>query len=251
MILPEQFFGKTDLKGRPLKSISMVSMDIRKRLSEALMFEVNPEEFHPRPLPVFEEIDGIQRRVYRHFVSGKYFEQLSEQVQKIAPEGIALSLIFYLDETTLNTTRSRTSSPFLMFIANTTGKSFKPILLGYAPLKMPYSDEVLHELLIRQGCMFVQHREWIIDAVKRQAILYFIEGTIRPLYDYENTGVMIKVGRGAAQIQYRAFIHTAGFQNDTKQGDQLLGTCHNSKYCKCRICMEINITRFSTANVEV
>ena len=64
----------------------MVSMDIRKRLSEALMFEVNPEEFHPGPLPVFEEIGGIQRRVYRHFVSEKDFEKLSEQVQKIAPD---------------------------------------------------------------------------------------------------------------------------------------------------------------------
>ena len=133
-----------------------------------------------------------------------------------------------------------------MFIANTIGKSYKPIFLGYAPLKMPYSDEILHELLIHRDCGFADHRNWIIDTTKRQAILSFIEMVIKPLYQYEDCGVTIKVGMGVKQVEYTAFIHASGFMIDTKQAGELLGTSHNSKYCKCRICMEMNMARFSS-----
>jgi hypothetical protein len=51
---------------------------------------------------------------------------------------------------------------------------------------------------------------------------------------------------GVKQVEYTAFIHASGFMIDTKQAGELLGTSHNSKYCKCRICMEMNMARFSS-----
>jgi hypothetical protein len=244
--LPAQFFGKTDLKGRPLQPISMVHMDIRERLAEALLYEVDPKEFQAKPIITMTTVGDETTRVYSSFASGKYFEALSKRIREINKEGIALCLTFGIDETTLNTTRSRTSSPLIMFIANTIGKSYKPIFLGYAPLKMPYSDEILHELLIHRDCGFADHRNWIIDTTKRQAILSFIEMVIKPLYQYEDCGVTIKVGMGDKQLEYTAFIHASGFMIDTKQAGELLGTSHNSKYCKCRICMEMHMSRFSS-----
>jgi hypothetical protein len=253
LTLPDQFFGTTDSNGNPLRSISTVYMDIRERLAEALLFDVDPKDFHAQPIKDDIVIldDGTQSRVYRKFVSGRYFEQLSDGIKRFDKDGIALCLIFGLDETTLNKTRSRTGSPFIMFVANATGESFRPIFLGYAPLIMPYPDEVLHEILTRRGCKFVDHRTWIIDTVKRQAVLRYIELVIEPLYQYEQCGVDVKIGTGSNQKQYRAYIHASEFSSDTKQSDQFGGTCHNSKYCKCRICMELNMSRFCSANYPV
>jgi hypothetical protein len=66
------------------------------------------------------------------------------------------------------------------------------------------------------------------------------------LYQYEDCGVTIKVGMGDKQVQFTAFVHASGFMIDTKQAGELLGTSHNSKYCKCRICMEMHMARFSS-----
>ena len=162
----------------------MVHMDIRERLAEALLYEVDPEEFQAKPVINMATVDDVTTRVYTSFASGQYFETISKHIRELNKDGIALCLTFGIDETTLNTTRSRTSSPLIMFIANTIGKSYKPIFLGYAPLKMPYSDEILHELLLRRGCRYADHRDWIIDTTKRQAILSFIEMVIKPLYQY-------------------------------------------------------------------
>ena len=234
------------MKGRRLQSISMMHMDVRERLAEALLYEVDPQEFQATPIIAMATVEDKTTRIYTSFASGQYFETLSKRIREINKDGIALCLTFGIDETTLNTTRSRTSSPLIMFIANTIGKSYKPIFLGYAPLKMPYSDEILHELLLRRGCRHADHRDWLIDTTKRQAILSFIEMVIKPLYQYEDCGVTIKVGMGVKQVEYTAFIHASGFMIDTKQAGELLGTSHNSKYCKCRICMEMNMARFSS-----
>ena len=110
LTLPEQFFGTTDSNGKPLRSISAVYMDIRERLAEALLFDVDPKDFHAQPIKddIVNLDDGTQSRVYRKFVSGQYFEQLSDGIKQFDKDGIALCLIFGLDETTLNKTRSRT-----------------------------------------------------------------------------------------------------------------------------------------------
>ena len=91
--LPVQFFGKTDLKGRPLQPISMVHMDIRERLAEALLYEVDPEEFQAKPIITIATVGDETTRVYTSFASGKYFETLSKRIREINKDGIALCLI--------------------------------------------------------------------------------------------------------------------------------------------------------------
>ena len=88
----------------------MVHMDIRERLAEALLYEVDPEEFQAKPVINMATVDDVTTRVYTSFASGQYFETISKHIRELNKDGIALCLTFGIDETTLNTTRSRTSS---------------------------------------------------------------------------------------------------------------------------------------------
>ena len=249
--LPVEFFGNVDLHGKPLKAIPMVYLDIRERLAQFLL-SIDPKNFTTEPEVIFEDVDTgfgtVERsRVYTHFCSGKLFEQISVMVRKqIAPKAVAICLILSIDETTLNTTRSRTGSPLTLFVANARDASFRPIFLGYGPLEMPYSDEVLDELLFRRGCTAKTHRDSIINSVKRDALLKYMEFVVQPLYSFERDGAVINVGNGENQRQFTAFFHVVGTQLDTKQADQFMGSSHVSKHRKCRICEELCTSCFCT-----
>ena len=254
--LPAEFFGVVDLKGKPLKAISMVYLDIRERLSQFLL-SLDPDFFSSEPEIIIMDVDSgfgttEKSRVYTHFCSGMLFERVTEMVRKRSGrDAIAICLILSIDETTLNSTRSRTGSPLTMFVANARGASFRPIFLGYGPLEMPYSDEVLDEMLFKRGCLFQTHRDAIVNSLKRDALLKYMEFVVQPLYSFENDGAYVKVGNGENQRQFKAFFHVVGFQLDTKQGDQFMGTSHVSKHRKCRLCMELCTSCFCTAGRSV
>ena len=254
--LPVEFFGVVDLHGKPLKAISMVYLDIRERLAQFLL-SVDPVNFTSEPEIIIEDVDtGFgdteRSRVYTHFCSGKLFEQVTAMVRKQGGrKAVAICLILSIDETTLNTTRSRTGSPLTMFVANARGDSFRPIFLGYGPLEMPYSDEVLDEMLFKRGCTAKTHRDAIVKSVKRDALLKYMEFVVEPLYSFERDGAHIKVGSGENQRQFLAFFHVVGTQLDTKQADQFIGASHVSKYRKCRLCMELCTSCFCTSGRPV
>jgi hypothetical protein len=138
-----------------------------------------------------------------------------------------------------------------MFVANARGDSFRPIFLGYGPLEMPYSDEVLDEMLFKRGCKFQTHRDAIVKSVKRDALLKYMEFVVEPLYSFERDGANVKVGTGENQRQFKAFFQVVGCQLDTKQADQFIGASHVSKYRKCRLCMELCTSCFCTTGRPV
>jgi hypothetical protein len=256
MKLPVEFFGEFDLHGKPLKAISMVYLDIRERLAQFLL-SIDPENFTSEPQVIMENVDtGFgtteRSRVYTHFCSGKLFEQVTAMVrQQHGRRAVAICLILSIDETTLNTTRSRTGSPLTLFVANARGASFRPIFLGYGPLEMPYSDEVLDEMLFKRGCIAKTHRDAIDNLIKRDALLKYMEFVVQPLYSFESYGADVKVGNGENQRYFTAFFHVVGAQLDTKQADQFMGASHVSKYRKCRLCMELCTSCFCTAGRPV
>lgn len=251
--LPRDYFGDKDLCGKPLASISMVHLDIRERLAEYLL-HIDPDDFSAYPEVTMDDVEtGLgtteKSRVYTHFGTGKLFERISLMVQsENGKDAIAICLILSIDETTLNSTRSRTGSPLTLFIANARGKSFRPVFLGYGPLVMPYPDDVLDEMLVKRGCLVKSHRDYVIASVKRGAILKYLEFVVKPLYEFECSGARVRVGSGVKQREYSAFFHVVGFQLDTKQAEQCLGTSHKSKFRKCRLCMELCTSCFCSAN---
>ena len=232
--LPVEFFEVVDLHGKPLKAISMVYLDIRERLAQFLL-SVDPVNFTSEPEIIIEDVDtglgGTEKsRIYTHFCSSKLFEQVTLMVRKQGGRNaVAICLILSIDETTLNTTRSRTGSPLTMFVANARGDSFRPIFLGYGPLEMPYSDEVLDEMLYKRGCTAKTHREAIVKSLKRDSLLKYMEFVVEPLYSFEKDGAHINVGSGENQRQLLGFFHVVGTQLDTKQADQFMGSSHVSK----------------------
>jgi hypothetical protein len=74
--LPVEFFGVVDLKGKPLKAISMVYLDIRERLSQFLL-SLDPDFFSSEPEIIIRDVDSgfgttEKSRVYTHFCSGMH-----------------------------------------------------------------------------------------------------------------------------------------------------------------------------------
>ena len=55
--LPVEFFGVVDLKGKPLKAISMVYLDIRERLSQFLL-SLDPDFFSSEPEIIIMDVDS-------------------------------------------------------------------------------------------------------------------------------------------------------------------------------------------------
>ena len=95
------------------------------------------------------------------------------------------------------------------------------------------------------------HRDAIVNLIKRDALLKYMEFVVQPLYSFESDGADVKVGNGENQRHFTAFFHVVGAQLDTKQADQFMGASHVSKYRKCRLCMELCTSCFCTAGRPV
>ena len=117
-----------------------------------------------------------------------------------------------------------------LHILNAIGQSFRPILIGYLPSThgLPYSDDILHKMLIRQGLIKISHRDYIITFLKRRMDLQYIEYVLRDLFELEATGFCARVGKlehgeGPSEVIW-FFPMISLFLGDTLQLDMLMGT---------------------------
>ena len=171
-----------DLTGRPLKTVSASYLDINKRIADALR-ETKISEFNSVPAHLQTQLLNGD--------TGDYFHEVTTILQQEhGTHARALCFALGTDETTFNTTRSRSGSPLYLHILNAIGQSFRPILIGYLPSThgLPYSDDILHKMLIRQGLIKISHRDYIITFLKRRMDLQYIEYVLRDLFELEATG---------------------------------------------------------------
>ena len=250
--LPKQIFGTMDLNGRPLKTVSASFFDINNRIADALR-ETRVSEFkhvpveHQATLP-----NGDKVRIIKEFYTGDYFHEVTTMLQQEhGTHARALCFALGTDETTFNTTRTRSGSPLYLHILNAVGKSFRPILIGYLPSThgLPYSDDILHKMLIRQGMSKITHRDYIITFLKRRMDLQYIEYVLRDLFELEATGFCARVGKkehgdGPSEIMW-FFPMISLFLGDTLQLDMLMGTNTRRKR-RCRICRSDKCWKFYT-----
>ena len=120
-------------------------------LAEALL-GLDPSQFST----TFQRNEGI----LDGFESGDIFEKLSEDDKLFEPHPehghpISLCLSIRSDETTCNTLRTEKEMVIVISILNAKPPHYKMLFLGYVPIHKPYSDPILHELLIRQGMPFL------------------------------------------------------------------------------------------------
>ena len=175
--LPEKFFGQLDSQGKPWLPVVAYGLDVRYVLAKALL-DVNPGKFatkwhkqtyKDRPecistvdrqtieylFEAGEKIEDVELPIedyeLSNFSTGSYFKRLTDDAEKYPPvEGkkpIHICLGIFSDKSQATNTSSE--QPVVFSILNSLGTEYKMIFAGYAPLSLPYSDEVIVSCCIR------------------------------------------------------------------------------------------------------
>jgi len=240
--LPEILFGRKQHNGDDITPVSCFYFNILDRLGEACL-EIDPDDF----VSNFNEPDLVKEtreRIYNEFPKAELFQRFSVWTRRTkGSDAVPLLLAIYIDEA--NATSSRSAKPMIMFILNCTGKSFRPIFLGYCPTELPYSNEQLERLLRAQGTAEKQPSKasikFAIRYAFRQATLRFITHVLQPVFDTAEKGILLQIGSTALHATKQpavlhCFVHVACFNGDSKELHDLGSVSLFCKFCNCRQC---------------
>ena len=171
-LLPEKFFGQTNSAGQQWLPVKAYGLDIRHVLAKALLdtdpgtfvtrpqdqtyglrpdyLETMPDYFKEAVLEAGDEtwkslaIDEDSEFLLSDFSSGSYFRALCADAEKYpmvnGKKPIHICLAIFSDKSLA--TASCSEQPVVFSILNCVGKEYKMLFLGYAPITLPYSDEV-------------------------------------------------------------------------------------------------------------
>ena len=244
--LPVEFFGEKDIGGAPLKKTSCEYYPILLRIGDAFL-EINPEDF----TSTFSGPDLVRdtnERIYNTFPKAKLFQRFCTWTKRThGSSAIPVIIAVYFDEA--EATSSRSACPLIMFILNCSGESFRPIFLGYCPLKLPYSDDYLRKLLHMRGVggKFPSKKscEYAIRYAKRQALQRFIVHVLQPVLDCKE-GLILQLGNRSRRNNSTIFAvpHLGNFIGDSAALHDIGSVAMNGKKCRCRQCTCSNLAAF-------
>ena len=166
-LLPEKFFGKETSAKKPWLPIKAYGLDLRYVLAKALL-DADPSKFAMRPKPQTygvrpdlldlldmtikdggNDVDNMEFHeddecLLTDFSTGSYFRDLCADAD-LYPEAegkkpIHICLAIFSDKSLATASSSEQLVAFS--ILNCTGADYKMLFLGYAPITLPYSDEV-------------------------------------------------------------------------------------------------------------
>ena len=162
--LPADFFGLLSTRNDPLKQVQGAFYPIIQRINEILLVS-NPSYFASK----FIMLKRNSIRVFGDFQSGECFKMLDAKIKSLhGHNAVPLCFAISLDETTMNTTRSRSEVPVTIMIYNLSGDvertSFKCELLGYAPKDLHENINELVEVLKRNGITSAKQRNFFYNA---------------------------------------------------------------------------------------
>ena len=169
--LPEKFFGQETSEGQPWLPVKAYALDLQNVLAKALL-DVDPKLFATRPkkqtiglrpdLPepaylahLLEseadlhsiEFDDEMDYLLTDFSTGQYFRDLCNDADLYpvvnGKKPIHICLAIFSDKSLA--TASSSEQPVVFSIMNCLGEDYKMHFLGYAPITLPYSDEVSSE----------------------------------------------------------------------------------------------------------
>ena len=180
-----------------------------------------------------------------YFSSGSVFKKLCDLITlrhgpgaltKASPLCIAISL----DTATVNSSRNRSECPVVFSILNI-NETAQYQLLGYVPVRLPFSDVQLLEKMM--GLNYSKSRaETIRKYMQRQMKRQYLDAVLSPIYELEQIGFLAQVGVGAKSTIRRFYSYLCLIVGDSEElGGKLTG-----HYCKtgCRICMATNVHLF-------
>ena len=227
----EEIFG-TKIRGGDLKKIHGTMFDMKDILAEALL-DCDPIKF----LRDFNEScppPGLNA----NFGNSPMWKAICEDMKKYPEfEGvkpIPICLVISSDEAMAS--RSKSEQPLDFGILNSIGDDFRKYLVGYTPLNLPYSDEVLSELLKARGIIHKVDRSRILKWQKRKVMLDFIYQAFESITKLGENCFEVLIGRGTSQVRCVAFIHVLLISGDGQFLDSISGTGARRKHMQCRLC---------------
>ena len=157
------------------------------------LLETKPIDFHTNPAPEFTE--GQCQRIYSAYPSGNLFIRHSVDVwDTTSANFVALMIMFFRDAAAAGTV---SVCPVQMFVLNTTGDSFRPWLVGYSPVRFPYSNATFLKLLIREHPEASKERlVWALRSIKAEIQDHYMARILAPLLEHQSKGLRVQVGHG-------------------------------------------------------
>jgi len=197
--LPKKFYGEFELdKKTSLNTTEFTFFSLTNRIGDILL-KVKPSDFNCTPIlrKTEDKQSETSTRIYVDYPSGEMFYNFDKKIRNMyGKDSIALMIAISFDEATANSSGSRSECPLTMLIMNNSGDSLQPEFIGFCPLKLPYSEDVLHSLLLNQGCKAKINRQKIILWTKRNMILKYLDIVLSPLLEFEDNGFLAQVGLG-------------------------------------------------------
>jgi hypothetical protein len=235
--LPKEYFGTTSTRGDNLKTVQGAFYPIIQRLNEILLLS-SPKHFASE----FEMLQRNSTRVFGDFKSAECFRMLDGQIKSLhGSNAVPLCFAISLDETTMNTTRSRSEMPVTIMIYNLSGDvdrtSFKCELLGYEQKDLGEKTTELVSILKRNVIVCANQRKKILQCTRTKMLTDFLFEMLEPIIPLQHTGFDASVGHGEDARTYRMFPFLCGFIGDNKGLEQIVGISCQKRFHKCRMCI--------------
>ena len=223
---PSHIFSQHRQKLTPTRGVSMCILEV---LAKALL-EINPSSFITEP--------DEQTTLLRDFTTGSYFSAMCRALRtEFGENAKPLLLSVTLDKTTLNSARTQSACPVLLYIMNAIQGSFKPIFLGYAPVELAYEEEDLAAIFGEIGINVDACKKTLFQIAKRRAMNDFLFHVLSPILQFQSTGMRVVVGRkGPSQKEEVVFPHYSHFLGDNEQQDSLAQVSNRGLRHQCRSC---------------
>jgi hypothetical protein len=217
--LPPTYFGTIDRQGSPLPSSPVCYLDIEQQLSSSLL-QMSPDTF------ITNSTTSREDELFQGVETGYVYNNLQRAVQdKFKNDNyFPLMIGITLDETTLNSGRSKSTCPLLFYIMNQHVDDFKMSLLGYCPTKLPYSDLHLKNILRRRGFKTDVSMKTILKITKRQLQNDYIYKAIYPILQYQQQGFVVQIGQQNNSVTKIAVPFVVIISGDNLQLYKLSGT---------------------------
>jgi len=240
--LPKPFPTHEDNTNRKLlNSTRCFHVCILTRIGDALL-RVKNVNFHTSEIIDNKHEDGV--RHFSSFVTGHKFERYCKFVRRVFGEGVSpLMVAFYFDETAMSTTRS--ACPLFMSIMNVTGTCYRPILLGFCPVKLAYNEKQLRDIIAANDMDTSEKGlRYAYALAKRKAMDMYIFNVIEPILQYQDCGLTVLVGQGQDQTTQRMVPFLSHFIGDSAALHAIANVSPLVMKSPCRCCTQTDCCDF-------
>jgi len=234
--LPSKFFGVHHyLTGQVLKCFQGTARDIREVVAEMLL------DLDPSKIILRYNAGDRNDEMLGDFASGLLFKQFSKDAEDFGVvDGLpVIPLCFgvYGDEATVSANRNKSELPIYLSLLNAVEDGYKMAFVGYAPFRLPYSEDTLHKQMKSVGLKQKCHRVNVIKRTKMKILRDYLADMLTTVGGFGKNCFRVQIGRGNYCVTVNALIHICHFGGDGKWLDGLCG-CYHSRGSFCRICLE-------------